>query len=101
MNNVNINTEQLSNEIDKIKNTYNKFEEIFNEIKKDTESLKEFWSTRTSESVFNSFEDFYVALENVKTTFKKDIDFLEKTVSTSYIEEDKGTNRLVDSNIAM
>ncbi len=101
MNNINIDTEKLSLEIEKIKKVNKDFEEIFNQVKKDTESLKDYWSTRTSESVFSSFQDFYSVLENVKAVFQKDIEFLEKTVNSSYEVKDQGISKLVDDKIAL
>ena len=73
MNNINIDTNQLKAEIEQIRNVNKDFEEIFVGIKKDTEALKEYWSNRTSEGVFASFEEFYLALENVRETFNKDM----------------------------
>ena len=101
INNINIDTDRLTEEIEKIRNVNQNFEEIFSEIRKNTEGLKDYWKTRTSESVFTSFEQFYKSLENVVATFKKDIEFLENVVKSSYIEEEEGINRLVDDKIAM
>lgn len=101
MNNVYIDTDKLSEEIDKIKKVNTKLEEIFSQIKRNTDVLKDYWSTETSDSVFTSFEQFYVTLENTKNNFQKDIEFLENVVKSSYIEEDEGISSLVDSNIAM
>lgn len=99
MNSINIDTVQLAAEIEKIKNVKNNFEQIFEEIKKDTESLKEYWNTTTSESVFTSFESFYTALQNVTNTFQKDIEFLEKTVSSNYVAEEQGLNKIINEKM--
>jgi WXG100 family type VII secretion target len=101
MNNIDIDTEKLSAEIEKIKSTKKNFEEIFQQVKNDTESLKDYWSTRTSESVFSSFQEFYSVFENVTAELQKDIDFLERTVSNSYVAKDKGISKLVDDKIAL
>lgn len=101
MNNINIDTEKLSQEIEKIRKINENFEDIFSKIKDNTNQLKDCWKTRTSESVFSSFEEFYSSLENVVSTFQKDIEFLEKVVNDNYIEEEKGINQLIDNKIAM
>ena len=99
MNNINIDTNKLNVEIEQLKSVNNDFEEIFDSLKKDTEALKDYWSNRTSESVFASFEEFYIALENVKNTFSKDISFLEKVVSSNYELEDKEISTLIDDKM--
>lgn len=100
MNNINIDTEKLTEQIAKLKTVTKSFEQIFTRVKNDTNLLKEYWDSATSESVFESFEEFYNAVENVKQTFQKDIEFLEKTVNGSYIENNEGTNKLIDENFA-
>lgn len=100
MNNINIDTEKLNEQIAKLKTVTKNFEQIFSKVKNDTNLLKEYWDTTTSESVFESFEEFYNAVENVKQTFQKDIEFLENTVNSSYIEQNEGTNKLIDENFA-
>ena len=100
MNNINIDTEKLTEQIAKLKTVTKNFEQIFTRVKNDTNLLKEYWDSATSESVFESFEEFYNAVENVKQTFQKDIEFLEKTVNGSYIENNEGTNKLIDENFA-
>lgn len=100
MNNINIDTQKLTEEIAKLKSVNKNFEQIFSKVKSDTTLLKEFWDTRTSESVYESFEEFNKAVENVKQTFQKDIEFLENTVNGSYIAQNEGTNKSIDENFA-
>ena len=85
MNNINIDTEKLTEQLAKLKTVTKSFEQIFNRVKNDTNLLKEYWDSATSESVFESFEEFYNAVDNVKQTFQKVIEFIEKTVNGSYI----------------
>lgn len=101
MNNVNIDTDKLVEEINKIKNVNKEFNEIFKQIKNNTETLKDYWSSMTSESVYSSFETFYTTLDNMENTFNTDVEFLEKTVKENYITEEKEINRIVDDKIAM
>ena len=101
MNNIDIDTDLLSAEIEKIKSSKKNFEEIFQTVKNDTESLKDYWSTRTSESVFSSFQEFYTVFDNVSAVLQQDIEFLEKTVNASYENKDEGISNLVDNKIAL
>ena len=101
MKNINIDTEKLNDEISKIEEVNRNFDTLFKKIKDETEVLKDVWDTGTSESVFESFQQLYVALENVKQTFQKDVEFLKNAVSSTYTEEETQINKLVDEKIAM
>ncbi len=101
MKNINIDTEKLNDEISKIEEVNRKFDTLFKKIKDETEVSKDVWDTGTSESVFESFQQLYVALENVKQTFQKDVEFLKNAVSSTYTEEETQINKLVDEKIAM
>ncbi|MBR1386730.1 MAG: hypothetical protein IJ568_07865 [Bacilli bacterium] len=99
MNIVKINTERLQEEIDKIVDIEDDFTDLFDIIKRDTENLKEYWKTDTSENVFHDFNNFYTNLENVKNTLRTDIEFLENVVNANYVLEDDTTSNLVDEKI--
>ena len=97
---IGIDTKAFQDEIDKIKDIKDDFINLSDILERDTNSLKEYWQTDTSEGVYNDFDKYYVKLENVINTLNNDIEFLEKTAKQGYIKEDKGTNNLVDTKIA-
>lgn len=99
MNIVNIDTEKLQEEIEKIADIEDDFADLFNIIKNDTENLKEYWKTDTSENVFQDFNNFYTNLENVKNTLNTDIKFLENVVKANYVLEDNTTSDLIDKKV--
>ena len=98
---IGVNTEKLQDEIEKIKDIEGDFVKLSEIIKRDTDILKEYWQTDTSEDVYYNFDKYHVKLENVIDTLRKDIDFLEETAKQSYIEEDTGTSNLVDERVAV
>ena len=99
MNIVSIDTEKLQEEIEKIADIEDDFDDFFNIIKNDTENLKEYWKTDTSENVFQDFNNFYTNLENVKNTLNTDIKFLENVVKANYVLEDNTTSDLIDKKV--
>ncbi len=99
MNIVSIDTEKLQEEIEKIADIEDDFADLFNIIKNDTENLKEYWKTDTSENVFQDFNNFYTNLENVKNTLNTDIKFLENVVKANYVLEDNTTSDLIDKKV--
>ena len=71
------------------------------EIKKETDSMKDVWETKTSEGVYNDFEHFYKLGESVVSVNESDSKFLNAVVKANYVNFDDSTNKLVDSNIAI
>lgn len=100
MNDLNIDTEKLNAKKEEMKIVLKDLETLFEKIQKETETLKEFWETRTSENVFNNFQEFYKTLETVKTNFKSDISFIENKVNEQYIKKDNEISTQIDEKIA-
>lgn len=101
MNNLDIDTEQLQEKISRLKEINKTLEEIFKQIKDNTENLKDYWDTQASESVFTSFQEFYNTLESVKNNLEADVKFLENKVNPSYIAEENRINKVIDEKIAI
>ena len=99
--NIKINTVKLSSEISKLRDTKKTLEELSEIIKKDNNLLKDLWESRTSESVFESFEDFYKKYEAAVKNIDDDIKFLENKVNQSYTEKDEHTSTQIDDKIAL
>lgn len=98
---VKIDSELLTAEIDKLNNVTVQLRELFEEIKKETDSMKDVWETKTSEGVYNDFEHFYKLGESVVSVNESDSKFLNAVVKANYVNFDDSTNKLVDSNIAI
>ena len=99
MNNIEIDTSKLETEINKIIRTKNLLKRLLEEIQNDTDSLKNYWQTSVSESVYASFEEFYKDYQNTIENLEGDIAFLEKIVSKSYEIEDTNISKAVDEKL--
>lgn len=100
MKNINIDVEALKTQLEKLKSVEKKLEEIFTNVMQNNDALKDYWSTKTSESVFGGFEQFKKTLEQAKTNFLNDISFLQNVID-AYEKEENAINNLVDTNIAI
>jgi hypothetical protein len=101
MNNINIDTEKLNEQILAIKEVVKDLSDIFMRIKDDTNNLKDDWDSKTSKNVYNSFDKLYLSFEEVENTFHNDIDFLERVVDPSYTLEDSNTSKLIDDYLVV
>ena len=101
MSQIKIDTEKLKNEINEIETSKKSLIEIFGVIKNDNVVLKEMWNSRTSDGVFENFEDFYKYFNDVINNFDKDIAFLREVVSAGYIENVDNANKQIDEKIAL
>ena len=95
-----INTEELLNQLEIIKSSKMKLSDLLQKINVKTNELKECWESDTSESVYNSFDQFYnyykIELENLE----HDIKFLETTIS-NYMNYEKQANKDINEKIDM
>ena len=101
MSRINVDTEKLSIQIDKLKAAEMKLNEILSIIKKDNVILKEVWETKTSEEVFENFDTYYSYIEESINNIGNDIKFLEKVVNAQYIENETNINTEIDTKVAM
>ena len=100
MTNLKIDTNALSAEVEKIKAKRERLSEIYDELKKNNEELKDNWNSKTSEVVFNNFEDFYVGYQEQLNNLQNDIDFLNALIE-KYKEFENSNNKVIDENIAI
>jgi uncharacterized protein YukE len=98
---MNIDTDKLSLEVDKINEISIDFELLLEELKNKNNELNDYWSSNTKDKVYNNFDKFYQMIENLKETLDDDKEFLEEVVNASYIEEEISTNNLIDEKIAI
>ena len=93
--------QELLNEIIKIKQKRDELNNIYEELKKNNNILKESWETQTSESVFSNFKDlFYTEFEKQISDIDEDIHFLEETIK-NYKKNENETNKEIDENISV
>ena len=98
---VGIDTVGLKSEIDELRKIDREMLELKKTIRKETEDLKNFWNTKTSEGVQNSFQVFYTDLDNLNTKNELFASYLENVVHDQYETNERDTNRLVDDNVAV
>ena len=82
---VKIDSNLLSNDVAKMDVVTKKMRELFDEVKNQTDSLKDVWSTKTSEAVYLDLEEFYKLCETAINTNEEDARFLENVVNSNYI----------------
>ena len=99
--NVGIDTVGLREEINELRKIDKEMQELKNNIRKDTEELKSFWNTKTSEVVQEDFQSFYTDLDNLNTKNELFASYLERVVGDQYETNENDTNRLIDDNIAV
>ena len=99
--NVDIDTEKLATEIEKVKKAKDYLKDVLDKIKKENDELKDYWSSKTATSVFEGFENFYKEYKNDILLLENDIAFLEEVVNKSYQIEDENINKAIDDNIAI
>lgn len=96
-----INTERLLVEIDKIEKIKTTLIELNKQVNNRTDMLKDYWISHTSETVFSSFPSFYKALEKVCDELNGDIEFLRSRVKQGYEVNNENTNKKIDEEIAI
>lgn len=95
-----IDTEKLQEQLNRIIEERDKLNTLLENIKKETDILKDFWETKTSDSVFNNFTEFYTGLQQHIDAINSDIEFLESTIK-NYKEYEEKANKQIDENIAI
>lgn len=100
MNEARIDTEALSQQIDRIVAKKEELKEILNNIKKENNIMRDYWETKTSESVFNNFEDMYIGLQEQIDNLNKDIEFLRSSIE-NYKQQEQKANKEIDEKIAL
>ena len=93
-----IDTKALEEQLNKLKEERNRLNSMFDTIKSNINTLKDYWDSRTSESVFNNFEDMYKGYQDLVNDLNKDIIFLENILK-KYKEYEEKANKEIDTNI--
>ena len=97
---IDIDTEKLLEEIEKLESAKNKIEEILNASTDGNKKLNEDWSSDTSKVVDEEFKRFDQAGKDYIEKLDGHINYLKDVVSNSYIEYEEVENQLIDDNIA-
>ncbi|MBR4672188.1 MAG: hypothetical protein IKO78_03170 [Bacilli bacterium] len=95
MSNLKLDYNALDTEIKSLRNVKADLDEVFDYIEQNNNLLKEYWETKTSKEVFESFEDFYKHIMGIKANFQRDINFLQRKVFATY----SGANKDIDTQI--
>lgn len=99
MSNITYESNELKNNIEKLKIDAEKMRQLFENIRKDVNSLPEYWESNTSSATISEFESLYQQFDTINESNKKYIDFLENIVSIDYENKDKTLNNEIDGNI--
>ena len=97
---IDIDTEKLLSEIDKLEKARNSIKEVFENSSKENKNLNEDWSSDTSQVVDGEFERFDKAGQEYIERLDGYIEYLKNKVTDSYIEYETVENQLIDENIA-
>jgi uncharacterized protein YukE len=98
--NLNIDTNALLEEVEKIRAKRERLNEIYTSLKKNNEVLKDNWNSKTSEVVFTNFEDFYTGFQNQLDNLQNDIDFLNALIE-KYKEFESKNSQVIDEKITV
>ena len=101
MKNISINTEELKKDLDVIKDENGKLEGILYSLNNETNFLKDFFQTNTSDELYASFDEFKKRFEETITFINNDINFLDKVVSINYSELESSSNTKIDEDIVV
>ena len=100
MNNINIDTDALNSAKEKLIQKKEKLNTLLTALKNENNDLKNYWETKTSDSVFSNFEVFFKSFQTSIENLDNDIKFLEKTIN-SYVLTEKEIGKEVDEKIAL
>lgn len=92
---INLKKENLVAQINKMKKINKDIETILDSMKKNTNELKDLWSSKTADNVFKEFENEYKIFESIKEQNVKNIDFLDSVVNR-YESLDEGIKKNSD-----
>lgn len=98
--NLKIDTKLLSQEVEKIRKKRNRLQEIFEALKKDNEQLKDNWSSKASDVVYDNLNDFYKGYQEQLNNLQNDIDFLDALIE-KYTDFEEKNYQEIDENIAI
>ena len=98
--NFKIDTNALSKEIEVIKAKRDRLNEIYNTLEKHNVELKDNWSSKTSEVVFNNFVDYYKGFKGQINDLNNDINFLEALIE-KYKEFESKNDKTINEQIAV
>lgn len=97
--NIKIDSNKLNEYVSKLKEDDDKIIKIFDNIKRVSSSMTDYWQTDTSSEVMAKFEQIYKEFENIKESNKKYISFLESIVTVDYSDTDDSLSKIIDNNI--
>lgn len=95
-----IDTDKLTEQLNRLIKERDKLNTQLENIKKETNNLKNYWDSKTSNSVFSNFEELYNGFQAQIDSFNGDIAFLESSIK-NYNEYEEKANKQIDEKIAI
>ena len=99
MNNININTIKLKENIERLEQRKERIREILSNIEKRVKQTPDYWQSSTSNAILDEFNLLYKEFAKINDSNEKYINFLKNIVTSDYINKENSLNELIDSNI--
>jgi len=98
--NININTEKLLEQVEKLEKAKDSLNTLFSDAVKENTVLNEDYRSDTSKIIDEEFKRFDGAAKEYIEKLDSYINYLKDIVSDSYINYEINENKLIDENIA-
>ena len=94
-----IDPEVAEQELAKINEILKDLDENYEKITNNTNYVKDYWDTKTSDSVYEDFGELEKKIITIKENFATDVEFLDKTVKESYKIRDTESTKAADEQL--
>ncbi len=91
--------EVAEQELAKINEILKDLDENYKKITDNTNFVKDYWDTKTSDNVYEDFSELEKTIITIKDDFAGDVEFLENAVKQSYINRDKESKEAADEQL--
>jgi uncharacterized protein YukE len=99
--NIEINVNKVNEETNKLIDISQRLKEIEEESVSLTDTLKDYWESKTSEYFYKDFDQYKNEFDNYLEECTKIINYLQDVVSGGYKEFDETTNNKIDENFSV
>ncbi len=91
--------EVAEQELEKIRTILKDLDENYTKITDNTNFIKDYWDTKTSDNVFNNMSELEKTIVTIKDNFEGDVSFLENAVKQSYLNRDQESKEAADQKL--
>ncbi len=98
--NVNIDTNKLLEQIEKLEKEKNSMKELLDSSVKEQKELEDYWQSETSKKVDEEFKEFDEVRQEYTELVDGIIQYLKNVVVNNYVNYENKENELIDDNIA-